>query len=74
LLYTEAFLPEWFAGVFNHILLSGMIYNLHQYLCKKEFIIQRGEMKYLGKINPEDIPASDVQSFIPMSWAYLFGY
>lgn len=32
-----------------------MIYKLCQYLCKKMFIIQNEEMKYLGKINPENI-------------------
>lgn len=32
-----------------------MIYKLYQYLCKKRFMIQNEEMKYLGKINPENI-------------------
>lgn len=34
-----------------------MIYKLYQYLCKKRFMIQNEEMKYLGKINPENITA-----------------
>lgn len=57
---TEVFLPKSFPSFFNQTLLSGMIYKLHKYLCKKRFIIQNEEMKYLGKINPEDISASAV--------------
>lgn len=34
-----------------------MIYKLYHYLCKKRFMIQNEEMKYLGKINPENIAA-----------------
>lgn len=34
-----------------------MIYKLYQYFCKKMFITQSEEMKYLGKINPENITA-----------------
>lgn len=52
--------PRVFLVFFNQTLLSGMIYKLYKYSCKKRFIIQNEEMKYLGKINPEDISASAV--------------